>query len=102
MCFDIGLSEYYWTNDFNVLALPDIDSPSGDFTWLYNITDPSLSMNEPHTSSSFPKSAIVGIVIGSVALIVLVIITILMARKMRRSRGAATAAAWRTPIWEKR
>ncbi|KAI7879283.1 galactose oxidase [Lichtheimia hyalospora FSU 10163] len=86
-----GLSEYYWTNDFNILALPDIDSASSDFTWLYNITDPSLSTNEQSHSGGLAPSAIVGIVLGSVAFIVLVVATIWMARKKKLSSIAAKA-----------
>ncbi|KAI7886971.1 hypothetical protein K492DRAFT_202913 [Lichtheimia hyalospora FSU 10163] len=94
-----GLSEYYWTNDFNVLALPDIDSTSNDFTWLYNITDPSLSMNEQPNSGGLAPSAIAGIVLGSVAFIVLVIATIWMARKKKLSSVAAKTSQ-RLNFWD--
>lgn len=80
----------------NVLEIPKIssstnstDTSAGIFTWLYNITDPTLglSTDDGDESKELGGGAIAGIVMGSLAAAVLVVT---LAWILRHKKGGAS------------
>ncbi|KAJ8661977.1 hypothetical protein O0I10_002308 [Lichtheimia ornata] len=104
-----GISEFLWTNDLNVLEIPEANSPTSTLanasitlTWLHNITDPNLDENENHESRGLGGGAIAGIVVGSLAGAMLVIITLVW---MMRHANLGPLAIWEaliSLIWDRR
>lgn len=105
----LGISEFLWTNDLNVLEIPEANSPTSTLanasitlTWLHNITDPNLDENENHESRGLGGGAIAGIVVGSLAGAMLVIITLVW---MMRHANLGPLAIWEaliSLIWDRR
>lgn len=110
----IGISEFTWTNDMNVLEIPKVDSStnstdaSGVFTWLYNITDPALGLStddDDDDSRELGGGAIAGIVMGSLAAAVLVVTLACMLRQKNGGTSTMIVAIWDgvvSMIWDRR
>lgn len=98
----IGISEFTWTNDANVLEIPQVssslanssDASSDTFTWLYNITDPTLGLSKEDESKQLEGYVIAGITLGSLAAVVLIITLIW---KLRHKKGGPPTMI--TAIW---
>lgn len=107
-----GMSEFAWTNDVNVLEIPNIKSSnsnsveaSGTFTWVYNITDPTLGIIKEGGAKELGGGAIAGIVLGSLAAAVLLIALVwVLLRKKHDPLGPVTAVrnAMISMIWDRR
>ena len=107
----VGISEFLWTNDLNVLELPEANTSSISanasmtFTWLHNITDPNLDENENHESKGLGAGVIAGIVVGSVLTGMLFIAFVWMLRRTKLGPVATVAAVWDTMVslvWDRR
>ena len=111
-CRYIGISEFAWTNDVNVLEIPDAKSTNsnfvedpGTFTYLYNITDPTLGASKDDESKELGGGAIAGIVLGSLAAAVLLLMLAGVLRQRKREPLAPLAAVTNSMIsmiWDRR
>ncbi|KAI7885888.1 hypothetical protein K492DRAFT_203691 [Lichtheimia hyalospora FSU 10163] len=107
-----GISEFAWTNDVNVLEIPDAKSTNsnfvedpGTFTWLYNITDPTLGTSKDDESKELGGGAIAGIVLGSLAAAVLLLMLAWTLRHRKREPLAPLTAITNSMIsmiWDRR
>ncbi|KAI7886969.1 hypothetical protein K492DRAFT_202912 [Lichtheimia hyalospora FSU 10163] len=106
-----GISEFLWTNDLNVLELPESNTSSISanasmtFTWLHNITNSNFNENESHESKGLGAGVIAGIVVGSVLAAMLFIAFAWMLYRTKLGPVAAVAAVWDTMIslvWDRR
>lgn len=111
-CCYIGISEFAWTNDVNVLEIPDAKSSSSDsmedtgtFTWLYNITDPTLGITTDDESKEIGGGVIAGIVLGCLAAAVLLLMLVWTLRCWKGGTLAPLTAVRNSiisMIWDRR
>lgn len=90
-----------WTNDINVLEIPESSSPtnasdaSDIFTWLYNITDPTLGLSNDDTPKKLEGGAIASIAVTS---LVAAVLFITLAWKLCHKKGGLPTIV--TAVWD--